>query len=116
MLVASEMDLQEMLNEGSDNIPATQASYAVTLKKFSKFVETDEYNVNGAMIKKEFFTDDKIAKFLISLGIASDHKPHALKSARAALGYALSVHALPNMRETSQLYPNTTRAIAVINY
>lgn len=114
MSTAADINLEERLQDGDDHIPGTLKSYATYLKKFAKFVGATEYVLNGPMIRVEFFTDELIAKFLISLGDEFNSKPHALKSARAALAYGLKVHALEDLNDFKHLYPLTQRVIEVI--
>lgn len=112
---AANINLEERLQSGADHIPGTITSYSVYLKKFATFVETDEYDLNGPMIRKEFFTDELMAKFLVFLGDEFDSKPHALKSARAALAHGLKMHAMEDINDFKHLYPLTHRVIEVIN-
>jgi hypothetical protein len=91
-----DINLEERLEEGPDKLPATLDSYQIYLRKFAKFVKiAGKYKINEPMIDKEFFNDDEIiAKYFLRLGDNND-KPHVIKSARAAIAYALSVHKLP---------------------
>ena len=112
---ASDIDVDHRLEIGPTKIASTMASYAAPLKKFAEFVEADPYVPYGPMIPKKYFTDDLIAAFLIYLGDKHNHGPHILKTASAALGYAMEILALPNFRDFKHEYPKTTLALAVIN-
>jgi hypothetical protein len=113
MTTAADINLTARLESGADHIPQTMKSYATYLKKFAKFAGTNDYVLNGPMISITFFTDELIAKFLVSLGDEFDSKPHALKSARAALSYGLKIHALEDLNDFKHLYPFTHRVIEV---
>ena len=108
-----DINLEERLEEGPDKLPATLESYQIYLRKFAKFVKTaGKYKINGPMIDKEFFKDEIIAKYFLHLGDNND-KPHVIKSARAAIAYALSVHKLPLLAENTHIYPDTWRVFNV---
>lgn len=114
--VSNDMNLEERLRDGPNQIPSTAKGYNVYLKKFAAFVEAGDSMANGEMLAKEYFTDENIAKFLIALRDEYDSKPHVLKAACASIGHRLKVNLLQNLFDFKHLYGKTHNAIQVKHY
>ena len=98
--INDDIDIDEHLLGGPNHIPVRMSVYAVYLKKFSIFVQADEYELGGAMTLKTLYW--------------WHHMPHILKAATAAIGFAVKFHLLPNIYDFKYAYEKKHIAIHVI--
>ena len=90
---------------------STKKQYDVQLKKFSTFLNIP-WNPNADVVK-EAFTDERMASFLLDLAAKNDYKPHARKSAVAALGFMVKKHGFPSLMNNHLRWPLTEKAMQV---
>lgn len=111
-----DINVEDRVANAQYKIPSTDIAYATYLNQFCEFLRIEErYIPGGPMISSDILIDRNLAAFLIQLGDSNDHKPHFLKSTRAAYAYALKRNGLPNINEFAHLYPQTHAIIDVRN-
>jgi hypothetical protein len=109
MVPIEDIDIAQVVKDAQINIPATQKSYSVYIKKFRVALKQKE----DTPIVAEFMTDDNIASFLFTLGNFNNHGPCHLKGASAALGTELVRLELPGIYTSKHQYPRTAIVIKV---
>ena len=112
MLLPTNMNLIEQLNQLPLNTEGTASLYASYLKKFALFVGQSDDSV---YVSKEFYNDENICAFLLKYYNEKEHKPHFKKAILAALGSALVYHNLPGIFSSLGVYPLTLRMKKVTN-
>lgn len=112
MMLPTNMNLIQELNQLPFNTEGTASLYAVYLKKFAVYVGQSDDSV---YVSKEFYSDENICSFLLKYYNEKEHKPHFKKVILAALGSALVYHNLPGIFSSLGVYPLTLRMKKVTN-
>jgi len=104
-------ELEKILNKDLLT-KSTKKQYDVQLKKFCTFLNIP-WDPKEDVVKAAF-TDERMASFLLDLALKNDYKPHARKSAVAALSFMVKKHGLPTLMNNHLTWPLTEKAMQVI--
>ncbi|KAJ1384144.1 hypothetical protein B484DRAFT_410902 [Ochromonadaceae sp. CCMP2298] len=107
MLTVATVDLDVVLQNVMLNLPATQTSYNVYVRKFLLYLDQTE----ATPLQKQWLTDKLMAGFLYALGVKEERAPHFLKGASASLGTELLRFDLPGIYTSPHLYPVCKKVI-----
>ncbi|KAJ1383257.1 hypothetical protein B484DRAFT_440659, partial [Ochromonadaceae sp. CCMP2298] len=107
MLTAATVDLDEVLQNVMLNLPTTQTSYNVYVRKFLEYLGQTALTP----LQKSWLADKLMGGFIYALGVKEDHAPHFLKGASASLGTELLRFELPGIYTSPHLYPICKKVI-----
>jgi hypothetical protein len=109
MQTVEDVDLDQVLESIMLNLPETQKSYNVCVRKFLLYLN----QTTATPIQKEWLTDRMMGGFFFAQGVKEDHAPHFLKGASASLGTELVRFDLPGIYTSPHLYPVCKKVIKV---